>query len=95
MSAIGLTPTRLALLRSIADGKVTRGFDTNDYDATSRRVVTARVRELARAGWCRRTGGTTIRGTWVLTDAGRAVLTAADQPAAVDSLRRQYCGGEP
>lgn len=82
------TPTRLALLRQVANGQVCTDFmasiDTEGGDDvivlfpdaptawSDRRRVTARIREMEAAGWVRELTG----GDWFLTDAGQALLDA-------------------
>lgn len=82
------TPTRLALLRAVDAGEVTRSWSLRMEPVdrrTGQRVnaramfstsCSARMAELARAGWVTyppmRFGGGSV--PWTLTDAGRAVL---------------------
>jgi hypothetical protein len=81
----------LALLRAVANSQVmTQAFDeTQVFDPPrvllfpdaptswqDSRIVTARVRELERAGWVAEEFV-----TWVLTDAGRKVLDDAEATA--------------
>lgn len=83
MSELYPTKTRLALLRAVALGRVLdlpdedrnrlESFDTSDAeDGEPARRVTARVTELARAGWIACPNGV----TWGLTRAGRQILEA-------------------
>ena len=78
MSDLYPTKTRLALLRSIADGRVTADWDSRGdtawTDERSGRVVTSRVREMSRAGWV---VIASIVDDLSLTDAGREVLRGA------------------
>lgn len=79
------TPTRLRLLTEIANGQVLTDITREDDqdvillfpDAPTswqdRVKVTARVRELERAGWAEEF---LLGPTWSLTDAGREVLEA-------------------
>lgn len=80
------TPTRLALLRDIRDGRVRDDADftpmlhfEDDGEAKTARMAD-RVWEMARAGWC----AARVTSTWELTDAGRAVLAANEPEAVID-----------
>lgn len=67
------TPTRLGLLRDIADGKVADDAHLTpmlDLGDGMRTKVSHGVWELSQAGWCQPTD----TSAWELTDAGRAVL---------------------
>lgn len=78
------TKTRLALLERVAQGDVLEGITDNtegetwltDMDGSVPQKVTARIAELERAGWVRLPDDPPV--VWRLTDAGRAVLAAAD-----------------
>lgn len=86
MTTLYPTKTRLALLRAVAAGNVIdlpddkhdaiSTFDTTGAEeGEPARRVSARVDELARAGWvCYGRDGVTLG----LTDAGREVLAKAD-----------------
>jgi len=72
MSDLYPTPTRLALLRRVAEGQIVwlaGGISRDERDGSR---VTARVAEMERAGWITRDFGPWRR--WKLTDTGRAVL---------------------
>lgn len=72
------TPTRIALLRSIRDDNVIGEVGRDEIWEVGY-IVTSRVRDMAKAGWCEpitRDDGELI--DWRLTDAGRAVLAAAN-----------------
>jgi hypothetical protein len=81
------TPTRLALLQAVADGAVYgRTEATGTYSSFERRTVgsparvTARIQELAAAGWTERgplpaDESITANRPWVLTPLGRKILT--------------------
>lgn len=81
------TPTRLALLRDIADPAV-EVYRKRDLDSDAIksycgfRVVTAMIAEFERAGWVRLGPADHpsiyARRPWELTDLGRQVLAAAD-----------------
>lgn len=84
------TPTRLALLRDVDDGRVSRSiWSSGQSDASSRTGcrVTAAIEEMSAAGWVvlnpqRWQTADVVTGHgyelqyWQLTDAGRAVLDA-------------------
>lgn len=81
MTDVRPTPARLALLRSIASGNVYRSIDNGRCYLDGRREVTAKMRDLAHAGWvalARVPEGERRRFhdhvQWELTDAGRALL---------------------
>jgi len=73
------TPTRVALLRNVDAGHVVDGITDetrgDTWLTTSVTKVTARVAELAAAGWVELPDRDHV---WRLTPAGRAVLDAAD-----------------
>lgn len=79
------TPTRIALLRDVARRYVYQHPCGSSHIAGGRQV-TARIAEMAAAGWVRIDPDTYISDYevryWHLTDAGRAVLAAAEGGAA-------------
>lgn len=92
MAELHPTPTRLNLLRDIADGLVVvypgeAAFVVPSlsefYDPFNdrRRKVTGRVNELVNAGWVelRVFSSDLSPDLWVLTEAGRKVLEEADR----------------
>ena len=85
-AALFPTPTRLALLREVASGRVFRDGLGDDY-ITGGAKVNARIAELDRAGWVEldTTPGPLSAPHWalphwILTPAGRDLLDSADQP---------------
>lgn len=84
MTGLYPTRTRLDLLRAVDAQQVVDGDVSGDPDAQGEHWVcpefedpvrvTARIAELARAGWVELPDGHAI---WRLTDAGRAVLDGA------------------
>jgi len=80
------TKTRLALLRQVANSLVQSGYADDVLlfpDAPTSweysRKVTARIEELERAGWVTELHPDHPGCWWVPTEAGYAVLAAADQ----------------
>lgn len=75
MTTLHPTPTRIALLRDVANGHIR--WNERDGFTSFCTAVNARLTDLERAGWVRIANGG-YRQTVALTDAGRAVLTAAE-----------------
>lgn len=77
------TKTRLALLRLAADGEVWQNAAGQTVDRPWNgddppRPVTAAIAELAYAGWVELVETNTGARHWLPTEAGRAVLAAAE-----------------
>lgn len=85
MSDLYPTPTRLALLRDVANGQVMTDITRNEdvillfpnapTEWQTRQGVTSRVRELERVGWVEEDYDDG-HWEWQVTAAGRAVLDA-------------------
>lgn len=99
------TKTRLGLLAEIANGQVLTDITADDdvillfpwapTQWQDRVKVTARVREMERAGWVETD---TAGVTWQLTERGRAFLDAAapsTAAAAIDEHRRRVEWSSP
>jgi hypothetical protein len=80
MSGLHPTKTRLDLLRAVADFLVFRTpyRDAQFTGAHGFKTVTARITELERAGRVHLPDPNADTSLWRLTDAGRAVLDAAE-----------------
>jgi hypothetical protein len=79
MSDLHPTKTRLALLRAVAAGKAhVETSPPYDSYAAGMGKVTARCEQMYRAGWIEQGEPGTFVRNYRLTDAGRAVLAAAE-----------------
>jgi hypothetical protein len=73
------TPSRLKLLRAIADGQVWRDnwFPYGDFEVGAGRRVNSRIAEMQRAGWVYLGSEPGMGAThWHLTEAGQQILQA-------------------